>query len=149
MHLAAGSGALGSSSAAACSRAWPCRPNRAARTPPFVLCRLRKALAKLREINSVAWGTHLPGPAAAQQRAPPGRPPAAFKRGAAGDAALREPLLRVAEDDGDLEAGAAAAGASSEGAAVLTPAEHEAALLKSEKVRGHQTRALLLVAGPA
>ncbi|PSC74075.1 aluminum-activated malate transporter 10 [Micractinium conductrix] len=94
---------------------------------------LRKALAKLREINSVAWGTHLPGPAAAQQRAPPGRPPAAFKRGAAGDAALREPLLRVAEDDGDLEAGAAAAGASSEGAAVLTPAEHEAALLKSEK----------------
>ncbi|KAL4422455.1 hypothetical protein ABPG75_008652 [Micractinium tetrahymenae] len=115
---------------------------------------LRKALLKLREINSLVWGDYLPAvPLAAQQgahAAAAGKLGGSSSSGAAqrglSDSALQEPLLGPQDEGRDLEAGAAAAGGARQApllAAVVDgttgvaarPAEEasDATLLKCEK----------------
>ncbi|KAL4436087.1 hypothetical protein ABPG77_005535 [Micractinium sp. CCAP 211/92] len=115
---------------------------------------LRKALLKLREINSLVWGDYLPPaqPPAAQQAGPAGKAAAPSQRSAAharrllGDSALQQPLLAPHREEGDVEAGSAAAAATQQApllAAVVDgatgvaarPAEEasDAAMLKCEK----------------
>ncbi len=124
--------------------------------PLSAACRLRKALLKLREINSLVWGDYLPPaqPLAAQQAGPAGKAAAPSQRSAAharrllGDSALQQPLLAPHREEGDVEAGSAAAAATQQApllAAVVDgatgvaarPAEEasDAAMLKCEKVR--------------
>lgn len=136
-------------------------------------CRLRKALLKLREINSLVWGDYLPaGPPTSQpggsqpaaQRATSGKAGVA-RNGATpaqrrlGNSALRQPLLAPHEEEegDDVEAGPAASAAVQQGPLMAAEVDGttgvaarpgdgaaDATMLKCEKVRRVRVGSALL-----